>query len=220
LTWARSVALAYPVLCVAVLAVGGKSYYALPLLLVLLAAGGEPTLGWIDRHRTSAVVALVITAVTSVAFTLPVLPSSAADLVIPVNKEQGEQIGWPSFTAQVAAAWEQIPASQRRTATIYASNYGEAGALVRYGPEHNLPTVYSGHMSFADWSRPPDTNTGPVLLIEASPTQRYEQHFTNCTQLGAIKSPVDNDEDGTALVLCEAPKAPWSTLWPDLKTFY
>ncbi|NUR96184.1 MAG: glycosyltransferase family 39 protein, partial [Kribbellaceae bacterium] len=58
LPWARSVALAYPVLCVVVLAVGGKSYYALPLLLVLVAAGCEPMLNWVDRRRRSALVVL------------------------------------------------------------------------------------------------------------------------------------------------------------------
>ncbi|MEU4194127.1 glycosyltransferase family 39 protein [Kribbella sp. NPDC026611] len=220
LPWARSVALAYPVLCVAVLIIGGKSYYALPLLLVLVAAGCEPVLGWIDRHRRTAVTALVITAVTSAVFTLPVLPASAADFVIPVNKEQGEQIGWPAFASAVATAWERIPPQSRSTATLFAGNYGEAGALVRYGPQHGLPTVYSGHMSFADWAQPPDTNTGMVLLIELNRTPRFESHFRNCTQIGTINSLVSNDEDGTALVLCDAPTEPWSALWPKLKTFY
>ncbi|MFI5695461.1 ArnT family glycosyltransferase [Kribbella sp. NPDC051586] len=220
LQWARSVALAYPVLCVAVLAVGGKSYYALPLLLVLVAAGCEPTLRWIDRHRVLAVIGLVLTALTSAVFTLPVLPASAVDFVIPVNKEQGEQIGWPAFVASVASAWGQIPPAERPTSTIFTGNYGEAGALRRYGPSHGLPTAYSGHMSFADWERPPDTNTGPVLLVELQRTPAFEAHFQNCKQVGTVDAIVSNDEDGTALVLCERPAEPWSTLWPKLRQFY
>jgi 4-amino-4-deoxy-L-arabinose transferase-like glycosyltransferase len=218
--WARAVALAYPVLCVVVLAVGGKSYYALPLLLVLVAAGSEPALGWIDRHRPLAIVGLVLTALTSALFTLPVLPASAVDFVIPVNKEQGEQIGWPTLTAAVATAWDRIPPDQRSSATIVAGNYGEAGALLRYGPSHGLPLVYSGHMSFADWARPPDTNTGPVLLVEQNRTPSLEQHFRDCSQVGTIDNIVSNDEDGTALVLCAGTTEPWSTLWPKLRRYY
>jgi 4-amino-4-deoxy-L-arabinose transferase-like glycosyltransferase len=220
LRWARAVALAYPVLCVAVLATGGKSYYALPLLLVLVAAGCEPTVRWISRHRVAAIAGLVVAASTSALFTLPLLPASAADVVIPVNKEQGEQIGWPAFVSTVAAAWDRIPASQRSTATIFAGNYGEAGALLRYGPSHELPTAYSGHMSFADWARPPDSNTGPVLLIEIERTPIFETHFRNCSQVGTIDAIVSNDEDGTALVLCDGPAEPWSTLWPKLRRYY
>ncbi|MEU4294210.1 glycosyltransferase family 39 protein [Kribbella sp. NPDC026596] len=218
--WARSVALAYPLLCVVVLAVGGKSYYALPLLLVLVAAGCEPALGWIDRHRTAAFVGFVLTALTSALFTLPVLPASAVDFVIPVNKEQGEQIGWPTLTTAVAAAWERIPPEQRSTATIFAGNYGEAGALLRYGPSHGLPPAYSGHMSFADWGIPPDTNTGPVLLVEMERTPSFEDHFRDCSQVGTIDNIVSNDEDGTVIVQCAGTAEPWSTLWPKLRRYY
>src|SRR6185503_3741124 len=141
--WARSVALAYPLLCVVVLAVGGKSYYALPLLLVLVAAGVEPVLAW---RRSIVAVGLALTALTSALFTLPVLPASAVDFVIPVNKEQGEQIGWPELTTAVADVWNRIPSEQRGSATIFTGNYGEAGALRRFGPSHGLPPAYSGHM--------------------------------------------------------------------------
>lgn len=220
LPWARSIALAYPVLCVAVLVTGGKSYYALPLLLVLVAAGCEPLIGWVDLHRVRAVVGLALTALTSALFTLPLVPASAADLVIPVNKEQGEQIGWPAFVSTVAAAWAKVPPSERSTATLFAGNYGEAGAVVRYGASYGLPQVYSPHMSFADWARPPDSNTGPVLLIELDRTPRFETYFRNCTQVGKIDSIVSNDEDGTALVLCDGPTEPWSTLWPKVRQFY
>ncbi|TCO51426.1 dolichyl-phosphate-mannose-protein mannosyltransferase [Kribbella antiqua] len=212
--WARAVALAYPLLCVVVLAVGGKPYYALPLLLVLIAAGCEPMLRW---RRTTLVVGLSLTAVTSALFTLPILPASAVDFVIPVNKEQGEQIGWPALATSVAGVWNTIPADQRDRATIFTGNYGEAGALRRFAPA--LPT-YSGHMSFADWEHPADTQNGPVLLVEMERTPSFETHFNRCRQVGTIDNIVSNDEDGTALVLCDSPAEPWSTLWPKLRRYY
>ncbi|TCO18051.1 4-amino-4-deoxy-L-arabinose transferase-like glycosyltransferase [Kribbella steppae] len=217
LPWARSVALAYPVLCLAVLAVGGKSYYALPLLLVLVAAGAEQVLSW---SRRAVAAGLVLTAVTSAVFTLPVLPASAVDFVIPINKEQGEQIGWPLMADTVAAEWNRIPTDQRSAATIFTGNYGEAGALRRYGPALGLPPAYSGHMSFADWDRPPDTQTGPVLLVEIERSPAFEAQFRGCEQVATIDNIVSNDEDGAALVRCDSPAEPWSTLWPKLRRYY
>lgn len=227
LRWARPVALTYPVLCVVVLALGGKSYYALPLLLVLVAAGCQPAIDWMAAGRTTArrttlAVGLILTALTSMLFTLPVLPASAVNFVIPVNAEQGEQIGWPELTTAVAAAWQKIPEDQRARAVLFAGNYGQAGALAMYGPSHGLPQPYSGHMSFADWSHPSDMQNGPVLLVEQERLQAYERNFTNCTQVGEVDNGVgaDNEEQGTALVLCTGTTAPWSQTWPNLRRYY
>ncbi len=92
--------------------------------------------------------------------------------------------------------------------------------MLRYGPAHGLPPAYSGHMSFADWDRPPDTKTGPVLLVEIERTPSFEANFRSCSQVGTIDNIVSNDEDGTALVLCDGPTEPWSTLWPKLRRYY
>jgi len=225
LRWSRPVALAYPLLCVLVLALGGKSYYALPLLLILVAAGCQPTIDWVFRGSSRRVLVgagLVLTALTSALFTLPVLPASAVNFVLPINAEQGEQLGWPELTATVATAWNQLPAEQRDRAVIFAGNYGQAGALARYGPDHDLPAPYSGHMSFADWPAPPDTQTGPVLLVEQERTPSYEAHFGRCEQVATVDNglDVDNEEQDTAVVLCTGPTEAWSTLWPNLRRYY
>ena len=47
----RAVALSYPVLIGVTFAMGGKAYYTMPLLLLLLAAGAEPAWRWALRHR-------------------------------------------------------------------------------------------------------------------------------------------------------------------------
>ncbi|WBQ01853.1 ArnT family glycosyltransferase [Kribbella sp. CA-293567] len=222
--WARPVALAYPVLCAVVLALGGKSYYALPLLLVLLAAGAQPTIDWLTTtgRRVALASGLVLAGLTSVVFTLPVLPASAVNVVLPVNKEQGEQLGWPELTSAVADAWRQLPDDQRARAVILTTNYGQAGALLQYGPAHGLPKPYSNHMSFHDWSRPSDMQDGPVLLVEQERDPAFENHFTNCTQVGKVDNGIDadNEEQGTATVLCTGTKTPWSQLWPTLRRHY
>jgi 4-amino-4-deoxy-L-arabinose transferase-like glycosyltransferase len=218
--WARPVVLAYPVLCVLVVASGGKSYYALPLLLVLTAAGCEPLARWTRGAGRVATVAVggVVAAAMSALITLPVLPADSLSVVNGINPEQSEQIGWPAFTSAVAAQWSAIPSRSR--AVILAENYGEAGALARYGPEHGLPAPYSGHMSNADWGPPPDSATGPVLVVHQSAA--VGPYLSGCHEVGRVNTGrhVDNQEQGAHITLCAGTTEPWSALWPHLRHYY
>lgn len=227
--WARSFGLAYPVACAVVLLIGGKSYYVIPLLLVPLAAGVEPALCWFRRGRSRVrhalgVVGLTLAAAVTAFIALPLLPAHllGPSGVLAMNKESGEQVGWPGFTAAVADGWRQIPAGRRATAAIFASNYGEAGAITLYGPRLGLPRPYSGHMSFADWGRPPDTATGPVLVVHQDGDRVPPSWFTGCRPVARNDDGVgvDNEEQGAVVELCAAPARPWSQLWPALRHYY
>ncbi len=210
----RSVALSYPVLCLATLALGGKPYYTMPLLVVLLAAGAEPTIHWAHRHRTWATTGAVLGAAASVLISLPVLPPTALGPVLAINPEAGEQVGWPELTEATSRVWAQIPPVKRESAVIFTRNYGQAGAIAHYGPSYGLPEPYSGHMSYADWGPPPDTMTGPVLVIG-----NRSAAFTGCRVVETHRAPIDNEENGTDIALCAAPQR-WSSIWPTLRRFY
>ncbi|WP_235079218.1 glycosyltransferase family 39 protein [Amycolatopsis orientalis] len=226
LRWARAYALSYPVACLLLLAVGGKPYYAVPLLLILLAAGAEPALRWLSqgrkRRRGSAALLAAAGAAISVVVGLPVLPVSAlAGPVLALNKDQGEQVGWPELASAVARAWQRIPRDQRATAVLLTGNYGQAGALERYGPALGLPRPYSNHMSYADWGPPPDTMTGPVLFVgKLRPAIRTA--FGDCRRVAVNDNGagLPNDEQGTAISLCSPSAEPWSRIWPRLRVFY
>jgi 4-amino-4-deoxy-L-arabinose transferase-like glycosyltransferase len=204
----RAVALAYPVLCAVTLAVGGKSYYTMPLLLLLLAAGAEPAWGWALRHRAVSAAVAVAGAVMSIVGTLPVLPISRLGPLLTVNKEQGEQVGWPEFVASVARAHKQADPSS----VIFTRNYGQAGAVERYGPELGLPQPYSGHMSYADWG-PPPASDATVVVVGPPP-----QVFTGCRVVVTNRAVIPNEEDGTEISVCDPVN--WSRVWPDLRRFY
>ncbi|WP_410675968.1 glycosyltransferase family 39 protein [Amycolatopsis sp. cmx-4-68] len=226
LRWARALAIAYPVVCVELLALGGKPYYSVPLLLPLVALGAEPSLRWLARggtvRRALTGAAAAVCVVVSVLTGLPVVPAPALGPVLAVNKEPGEQVGWPGFTDTVAGAWAQIPATERDTAVILAGNYGEAGAIERYGPERGLPQPYSPHMSYADWGPPPDRLVGPVLLIgridRGSPAAKL---ITGCRPVAKHHNAegLDNGENGVVLSLCGLTR-PWSAAWPQLRHYY
>ncbi|MEV0092188.1 glycosyltransferase family 39 protein [Streptomyces sp. NPDC050738] len=220
LRWARSLTIAYPLLCFWVIAAGGKAYYAIPLLLVLLAAGCEPAVRW--AHRRLLATAVALTAAMTAVLSLPVLPVSAIGIPQAVNAEVAEEVGWPQLTDAVAQAWSKVPPSTRPRAVILAQNYGQAGALVRYGPSRGLPTPYSGHMSFADWGPPPDSRDGPVILILQRGSTGYEADFTACREITRVDNghDVDNEEQHAAIMLCTGTTEPWSALWPHLRRLY
>ncbi|MDX2648464.1 hypothetical protein PV341_33825, partial [Streptomyces sp. PA03-1a] len=81
---------------------------------------------------------------------------------------------------------------------------------------------YSPHMSFAAWGPPPDSATGPVLLVRQEDADGVERHFAGCRQVGRVDNGqhVDNEEQHAAIVLCTGPDEPWSRLWPSLRHYY
>jgi 4-amino-4-deoxy-L-arabinose transferase-like glycosyltransferase len=220
LRWARAAVLVYPVVLLATLVLGGKSYYALPPLIVLLAAGAQPTVEWLARgtpgRRTSAAVAATLGVAGSAVIGLPLLPPAALGPVLAVNQEAGEQVGWAEFVDTVAVAWYVLPPSERSDAVLLTSNYGQAGAIDRYGPERDLPTPYSGHMSYADWGPPPESATGPLIVVGG-----VAEAFPDCYPLAVHRAPdgVQNDEDGTVISRCPAPGS-WAEVWPALRRGY
>jgi 4-amino-4-deoxy-L-arabinose transferase-like glycosyltransferase len=205
----RSIALAYVVLCALVLALGGKPYYPMPLLLVLLAAGAEPAWRWATRHRSLAMSGAAVGAALSVLIALPVLPARALGPVLAVNPEQGEQVGWRDFTASVSAGWQQAGPD----AVIFTRNYGQAAAVERYGPDFVLPQPFSGHMSYWDWGPPPDSQAGPVVVVG-----NRHPAFTGCHVVAVHRAVVENEEDGTEIAVCDP--VVWSDVWPSVRRFY
>lgn len=130
-----------------------------------------------------------------------------------MNGDVGETIGWPQLARTVAGVDRQA----RGRAVVFTSNYGEAGALDRFGPALGLPHAYSGHNALAEWGPPPD-RAGPVVVVGLG-TSELHRHFAGCrlaTRVGN-SADVDNDERGTPIDLCSGTRRPWSQIWSSLR---
>ncbi len=131
-------------------------------------------------------------------------------------ENQFETVGWPDLVDQVATTYDGLPASQRARTTILTINYGEAGAIARYGPSHGLPTAYSGHNGFADWGPPPQRDTSVIAVWEGgAPSQ-----LRRCHRVAAVhnRDGVSNEEtENAAIYVCEAPAQGWRAAWPHLR---
>ncbi|MEV1333804.1 glycosyltransferase family 39 protein [Micromonospora costi] len=216
----RAVGLAWLVVFGVVLIAGGKGYYDAPLLLVLAAAGAVLTVAWVSRGATAlrrgllVVGALLFVAPNGVLL-LPTLPADRLPgFVVDVNYDAGETIGWPAFVDSLAAVHRALPAEQRDRAVILTGNYGEAGAVARYGPARGLPAAYSGHNSMADFGRPPADADVAVAVGWDRPDQLREW-FTDVTLAGRVdqRVDVDNDENGGPIWVCTGLRRPWADIW-------
>jgi 4-amino-4-deoxy-L-arabinose transferase-like glycosyltransferase len=217
-TW-RSFAIAYPVLAVVFIATGGKPYYICGMYPTLLAAGAAPTLRWARRtsaRRTTLGVVMVVAGAVSAVLLLPVVP--ARDLhdtpILAMNYDAGETVGWPRFVATVAAAYDRLPASQRRHAIVVGANYGESAALLRYRPDI---AAFGGQNSMWDLGPPPADAV--TALVIGYPETDLRTWFRSVRQVATIDNGVhlDNDEQGNPVWLCTGPVRPWATLWPELR---
>jgi 4-amino-4-deoxy-L-arabinose transferase-like glycosyltransferase len=199
-------------------ALGGKGYYPGGIYTFCFAAGATAISGRpLPRRAVKYIAAAAVSAVIS----LPLLPAAALARfpVQKVNYDLGEEIGWPSQVALLARTYAALPAAQRSVATVITGNYGEAGAVTRYGAALGLPAVYSGANDYWLWGppSPADTvavavNVAPALLRRWFSSVRVAAVYRN--GLG-----VSDDEEGAVVYVATGLRAPWVTAWPSFRDY-
>jgi 4-amino-4-deoxy-L-arabinose transferase-like glycosyltransferase len=218
----RPLGYAYVALLAISFVLGAKPYYTGGLLLVVLAAGGAPVERWVARHARARLLllpAVVLSVAVSVFLALPVTPveSVHATPISDINEDAIETIGWPRFVETVAKVRDAVPEPARGNLVIFAGNYGEAGAVDRFGPALGLPSAYSGHNSYARWRVPPGS-AGPVIVLGYGP-QGVKEDFKDCVESARIDNGVDldNEEQDGQVWTCSGPIRPWAEVWPQLR---
>jgi hypothetical protein len=221
----RALGWAYPVVSAIVLVTGGQMYYTFGLLALYLAAGCARLPGWINRRparRGWVVAALAVSALIAIPTALPVIPVRALTPsgIGGLNQAARDQVGWPAYVAEVARAYDQLPADQRARAAVITGNYGEAGAISKFGPGLGLPpTVYSGQNQLYFYGPPPDRYD--VAVIVGLDPADFGTAFAACRAVAALDNGVgvDNEEQGRDIVVCTGQTASWATLWPSLQHY-
>ena len=138
--------------------------------------------------------------------------------IVALNYDAGETIGWPAFVHEIAAAYHSLPAAQQPSVTVLTSNYGEAGAVDRFGPADGLPPAYSGHMSFWYWGPPPASATTAVVVGYG----RSQLRFCGSLRLAVVLNnhvDVNDDEQGAPVWICGQLRESWRALWPSQRHF-
>jgi hypothetical protein len=203
---------------VAQFALGGKAYYPGGIYTFCFAAGAVALAARPLRWR--AIVYGAAAVVCSV-ISLPVLPAAALARfpVQKINYDLGEEIGWPSQVRLLAGVWRGLPSTERGVATVITGNYGEQGAVARYGADFGLPTAYSGANTCWLWGPPPAGDTvavaigiDPVLLRKWFGSVRLAAVYRNGLN-------VADDEDGTPIWVATGLRATWAIAWPSFRDY-
>ncbi len=236
----RAFAVCYAVLFVLVgVLIGDRPYYIGPTYVVLFAAGAIVTEGVVSgarrfyserpprrrllwRSRRAALVFVLVVFVLLLPTSLPVLPARVM-ATVPLQKanyDLGEEVGWPEMTRQVARAYVSLPVAERKTTAIITGNYGEAGAVDRYGPALGLPPAFSGHNNYWWWG-PPPTDTTTVVFVGSWGPSYLSPYFSSVVPAGTIHNSqgVQNDENGLGVWICRGPTMPWPALWRELRHY-
>jgi 4-amino-4-deoxy-L-arabinose transferase-like glycosyltransferase len=203
---------------------GGKAYYAIGSIAVFMAAGAIVLDRWLARGHTrmksvTFTTAAVLSGALIALLTLPILPlSTYAKSTLPATvPDVANTVGWPQYVATVEAVVAALPADERAHAVILTNDYSEASPLILLGT--GLPPVYSGHNSYWAWGPPPPDRTVVVHVGDWRPADP-SQFFVGCHDVAHIDNGlgIPNGEQGAAVTVCTGLRAPWTTLWPELRT--
>jgi len=93
------------------------------------------------------------------------------------------------LTRTVAAVYDRLPPRSRAGTSIFSANYGEAGALARYGPALGLPAPLSGHDSYALWGPGTTPDTVVIAVGAVGAVAQLRQHFTACSYDVTFQAP-------------------------------
>lgn len=217
-------AFAYIIIFLFLMEMNGKNYYMFGAYPMLFAAGGFGFDRWIKSSRSVRFAILAVFVIPNLILIPVVLPlltfnSTLAyfkylnlkDITIWEDQKQhattqdyADMLGWDELAQKVAHAYNSFNPEQQKQTIIYATNYGEAGALRHLGKQHQLPQPISLSSSFSLWA-PARINAKYVIYVGDTgdeDMQFYKPMLHNYRKLDSITHTYAR-EKGTGIFLLE-----------------
>jgi hypothetical protein len=217
----RAVGIAFLTMAAVFMATGGKPFYLSVLLPALTAAGAQPAAAWIGRAwprlRRGLLITGLVLSYGTLLFLLPIVPVSVLhDTPFTADYDVRATVGWPAYVREIAQVYNSLPAAQRSAAVIAGINYGEAGAVDRFGPAYGLPTAYSPDDGFWYWGPPPASKTVVVIIGFKQASLSFCGHLRLAETLNN-HAEIANSEQGSPVWICTDLLRSWATIWPKVR---
>lgn len=236
----RALGWAYLVMFTLMIVLRAKVYYLMPIYPVLFAAGGVALerffarLSWGAWLRPATLALLVAGGAILAPLALPALPvetflryQESLGLEPPRTEKlslgrlpqlYADMFGWEEMTETVARVYHALPEEERGRCAIFASNYGEAGAIDFYGPRYGLPKAISKHQNYFLWG--PRDYTGECLITMGEEPEVARESCRSVEQVATFTHPyVIPHENNMPILVCRDTKVPLPELWPALKCY-
>jgi hypothetical protein len=229
---------AYIILFVIFMVTHAKFYFLSPAYPVLFAGGALLVEQFLSTRRwywirTGYISLLVVSGVIFSLLFMPILSPAfymqvtrGENIAEPFSQPTAPQLpqpladrfGWENMAAMVAHIYHRLPAAQQNVACIFASNYGEAGAMDYYAHKYQLPPVVSGHLNYFLWG--PGTCTGEVVISVGVPYASLTPFFAKVVPSGTLFCPYCAvvERNMTMYVAYQA-KEPIKDIWPSVKDY-
>ncbi len=227
----RVLAWTYVVLLIAFIRLEAKDYYVAPIYPMLFAAGAV----WLSSRKVfwiPQLALIVLGGLIAVPLALPILPPAkylAYQRALGVKPQRTEvshtsempqlfsdQFGWEEMVAKVARYYHSLPPAEQARTVIYASNYGEAGAIDFYGPKYGLPHAISGHQNYYLWG-PGNATGASVILVGDDPDPEMWQE--SLEEFDRTSHPYAMPEENAPLYHGRGLKMPLAQVWPSVKNW-
>lgn len=213
------------------LLLSGKPYYLAPAYPPLFATGAVALAPWMRRRLKQApALLLVLGSPLCLALGLPVLPVPTVDRVVEVmfggmvrptdlTLELHDEHGWKGQVAVAARVYHRLDAAERDEAAVLVGNYGQAGAVDYFGPQHGLPPASSGHMSYYLWG--PSSHAPRTIVAYGVSRRRLESLFSDVRGVALIDHPLGMPwERNLTVYVCRQPKRALGDAWPEFRRYH
>ena len=242
----RWIGLTYLLFLALMFALHAKDYYLAPIYPVLFAAGAVFWQARLLRRRPAARERLIgfpvlesvlmVTGLLILPMASPVLRPytwsryTHALHLVPNEQESShasilpqfyaDRFGWTQLTDLVVNSFHALSPADQQHVCIFASNYGEAGALDFLGrrAEPKLPPVLSGHNNYWLWGQHGCSGDLVIAVIHDTPEELHSKYHS-VTVLGALDDPLAMSYEHTRVYLLRHRRPDSPVNWNDEK-FY
>jgi len=200
--------------------IGANPFHSVALLLPLLAAGAvaiERTGG--GRQRTALATGIAAVGVAMVPLITTILPEDVVyDSGIGRVFNLEYFMGYRDVAEDIAAAFHTLPPSDQSRATLLTYTSNEAAVVEFWSDELRVPKPISPENNYALWG-PSDAADDAPVLVAGFQMSDLDGHFEGCRRIGTIGAdgrPMDPNERGRPIAVCDSPTRPWSEIWPEI----
>lgn len=233
----RFLGIAYLVLLALMIYLNAKDYYLAPVYPMLFAAGAV----WIEQItekiralkfiKYALPILIFVPAMFIAPVVMPILPieslinyqeaigfkppKSEVGHDSPLQQIFSDQLGWQEMVEKVADVYNNLPPEERAKTGIYASNYGQAGAIDFFGGKYGLPKAISPHQSYFLWG--PREYTGDVLILLGAGKEDAEKNCESVEEKTEINNSYAESYEKYKIIVCRRTKKPLPEIWQSLK---